>query len=136
MTLFVDASAMVAMLVKEPDHLELEARFGAADNRLYSALSAWETSRAIAAIRAITILAITILAAYTEVDAFTADFDMRLVPIGAAEAMIATVTYDRYGKGRHPARLNMGDCFAYACAKTHDARLLYKGDDLSKTDLA
>jgi ribonuclease VapC len=131
LTLFVDASAMVAMLVKEPDHLELEARFGAADNRLYSALSAWETSRAIAAIRAI-----TILAAYTEVDAFTADFDMRLVPIGAAEAMIATVTYDRYGKGRHPARLNMGDCFAYACAKTHDARLLYKGDDFSKTDLA
>ena len=131
MTLFVDASAMVAMLVKEPGHLELEARFGAADNRLYSALSAWETSRAIAAIRAI-----TILAAYTEVDAFTADFDMRLVPIGAAEAMIATVTYDRYGKGRHPARLNMGDCFAYACAKTHDARLLYKGDDFSKTDLA
>ena len=131
MTLFVDASAMVAMLVREPDHLELEARFGATDNRLYSALSAWETSRAIAAIRAI-----TILAAYTEVDAFTADFDMRLVPIGAAEAMIATVTYDRYGKGRHPARLNMGDCFAYACAKTHDARLLYKGDDFSKTDLA
>lgn len=50
--------------------------------------------------------------------------------------MIATAAYDRYGKGRHPARLNMGDCFAYACAKTHDARLLYKGDDFSKTDLA
>jgi ribonuclease VapC len=42
----------------------------------------------------------------------------------------------RYGKGRHPARLNMGDCFAYACAKTNDARLLYKGDDFSHTDLA
>lgn len=61
---------------------------------------------------------------------------MHLVSIGAAEAMIATAAYDRYGKGRHPARLNMSDCFAYACAKTHDARLLYKGDDFSRTDLA
>lgn len=61
---------------------------------------------------------------------------MHLVSIGAKEAIIATAAYDRYGKGRHPARLNMSDCFAYACAKTHDARLLYKGDDFSKTDLA
>jgi ribonuclease VapC len=107
LTLFVDASAMVAMLVKEPDHLELEARFGAADNRLYSALSPRETSRAIAAIRSV-----TILTAYTDVEPFTGGFGMQMVPTGAAEAMIATSTYDRYGKGRHPAQLNMGNDFS------------------------
>jgi len=131
LTVFVDASAMVAMLVREPDHFELEARFATFDTHLYSALSAWEASRAIAAIRSV-----TIIEAHTEVEAFAIDFGIRLVPIGAAEAIIATAAYDRYGKGRHIARLNMGDCFAYACAKTHDARLLYKGDDFSHTDLA
>ena len=45
--------------------------------------------------------------------------------------------YARYGKGRgHPARLNLGDCFAYAMAKQHGVPLLYKGDDFSQTDLA
>ena len=52
------------------------------------------------------------------------------------ELAIALDAYQTYGKGRHPAGLNMGDCFAYACAKVNDARLLYKGDDFARTDLA
>ena len=48
----------------------------------------------------------------------------------------AVEAYADFGKGRHLAALNMGDCFAYACAKTNDATLLYKGDDFSHTDLA
>ena len=44
--------------------------------------------------------------------------------------------FDRYGRGRHPARLNFGDCMAYAVAKLANAPLLYKGDDFSKTDIA
>jgi ribonuclease VapC len=59
-----------------------------------------------------------------------------LASIGAEESHEAIMAAHRYGRGRHPARLNMGDCFAYACAKTNAARLLYKGDDFSKTDLA
>lgn len=58
------------------------------------------------------------------------------VGIGVEEAELAKETFETYGKGNHPAKLNMGDCFAYACAKTNHARLLYKGDDFSKTDLA
>ena len=50
--------------------------------------------------------------------------------------MEAVSAHARYGKGHHDARLNMGDCFAYACARTNNARLLYKGDDFSRTDLA
>ena len=49
--------------------------------------------------------------------------------------MAALDAFVRYGKGRHPARLNLGDCFAYALAKTLDVPLLYKGDDFAKTDI-
>ena len=51
-------------------------------------------------------------------------------------AEMAAEAYVQYGKGRHPAALNMGDCFAYACAKANGARLLYRGEDFAKTDLA
>lgn len=64
------------------------------------------------------------------------DLDPRLVAIGNDELRLALNAYETYGRGRHRANLNMGDCFAYACAKANDARLLYKGDDFSHTDLA
>jgi ribonuclease VapC len=48
----------------------------------------------------------------------------------------ATLAFERYGKGRHPAALNMGDCFSYACAKAYRVPLLYKGNDFPQTDLA
>ena len=67
---------------------------------------------------------------------FAAELRLRLVPVGGHELTLALDAYQAYGKGRHPAKLNMGDCFAYACAKTNSARLLYKGDDFAKTDLA
>ncbi|WP_408647683.1 type II toxin-antitoxin system VapC family toxin [Xanthobacter dioxanivorans] len=47
---------------------------------------------------------------------------------------IACLAFDRFGKGRRPAGLNFGDCMAYAVAKAHDAPLLFKGDDFSRTD--
>ena len=62
--------------------------------------------------------------------------NMSFVSIGRREWELATAAYARFGKGRHPAGLNMGDCFAYACAKANDAKLLYKGEDFEKTDLA
>ena len=51
------------------------------------------------------------------------------------EAWIAGEAYRRFGKGRHPARLNVGDCFSYALAKSYDLPLLYKGNDFSQTDI-
>ncbi|HSI40346.1 MAG TPA: type II toxin-antitoxin system VapC family toxin [Xanthobacteraceae bacterium] len=77
-----------------------------------------------------------------------ADAEARLAAvIDAAGIDILTLTpdigrsaleaFDRYGKGGgHPAQLNMGDCFAYACAKLHNVPLLYKGNDFARTDLA
>ncbi|WP_277970662.1 type II toxin-antitoxin system VapC family toxin [Sphingomonas echinoides] len=132
MILFLDASAMVAMMTGEPGSPAIEERFGAADQILCSAISLWEAARAVARKRTV-----PIPLASSEVEAFVADFAIRLVPIGATEGSAAVEAYHRYGKGAgHPARLNMGDCFAYACAKTNAATLLYKGDDFLHTDLA
>ena len=122
---------MIAIVMEEPDHLMLEHRFGGNEDRRYSAASAWETARALATIRRI-----SIGKAQAQIAQSAQAFDMRLVPIGAAEAQPAIAAHDRYGKGRHAAKLNMGDCFAYACAKMNVAALLYKGDDFARTDLA
>lgn len=61
---------------------------------------------------------------------------VQIIPFDASQAAIALDTWRRYGKGRHPASLNMGDCAAYALARTLNDTLLYKGDDFSKTDIA
>ncbi|OAN64798.1 type II toxin-antitoxin system VapC family toxin [Sphingomonas sp. TDK1] len=131
MTLFVDASAMVAIIAEEPerDRLVVEAVEGAP--ALWSAMAAWETVAALSRSREM-----NITAAHQEAALHADQLGLTLVPIGARELELALDAYQQFGKGRHPAGLNMGDCFAYACAKSHDARLLYKGDDFSKTDLA
>lgn len=132
MILFLDASAMVAMMTGEPGSPAIEERFGAADEILCSAISLWEAARAVARKRTV-----PIPLASSEIETFVTDFAIRLVPIGATESRGAVDAYDRYGKGTgHPARLNMGDCFAYACAKANNAVLLYTGDDFLHTDLA
>lgn len=61
------------------------------------------------------------------------DFD--IAPVNAATAQRVGEIYQRWGKGRHPAGLNFGDCFAYDVAKTHACPLLFVGDDFRKTDL-
>lgn len=60
---------------------------------------------------------------------------LRLVAFDQTQAELAREGFRRYGKGRHPAGLNFGDCFAYALAKALDAPLLYKGTDFGKTDI-
>jgi ribonuclease VapC len=132
LSIFVDASATVAILAMEPDAIDLIDRLGVAESLLWSSVARWET--------------VVSLARKPEFDAakardavllFGRDWDFTLVPIGEREDQIAFQAYRTYGKGTgHPARLNMGDCFAYACAKANGARLLYKGDDFAATDLA
>jgi ribonuclease VapC len=60
---------------------------------------------------------------------------IEVLPLDAGQAEIALAAWRTYGKGRHPAALNLGDCAAYALAKTLNQPLLYKGDDFSKTDI-
>jgi ribonuclease VapC len=63
------------------------------------------------------------------------EFDFTVVPITAMSARQVGAAYDRWGRGVHPAGLNLGDCFAYAVANEYSCGLLYLGDDFSRTDI-
>nr|WP_242192694.1 type II toxin-antitoxin system VapC family toxin [Sphingomonas hankookensis] len=131
MTLFVDASALVAMIAGEPDSGALISRLMDDPDPLWSAMTEWETVLALCRS-----YRYPIERARREVRDTAAAAALRRVDIGTDESRVALDAYDRYGKGRHEAKLNMGDCFAYACARTNNATLLYKGDDFARTDLA
>ncbi len=130
MTLFIDASALVSIIAKETDALDLLARFETASLRLCSPLSNWETIAGLCRS-----YRTPVDVAREQVEHFVKLTDMTLVPIGQREWEIAVDAYARFGKGHHKAALNMGDCFAYACAVANGARLLFKGGDFGLTDV-
>jgi ribonuclease VapC len=131
LTVFIDASALVAIIKDEPESFALIETISAHDTRLTSALAMWEAVRAVAKAGSN-----DIPEALRLCEALRVSSRIALVAIDEATTWHAVDAHQRYGKGTgHPARLNMGDCFAYACAKTNAARLLYKGDDFIHTDL-
>jgi ribonuclease VapC len=131
MTMMVDASALVAIMRSEPEGPDLASRLAADDRPFTNAIALWEATRAIARGSAR-----RLDDSLEEVERYCAALGIGIAPITAADATQSVLAQQRYGKGTgHPARLNMGDCFAYACAKTNEARLLYKGDDFIHTDL-
>jgi ribonuclease VapC len=130
-SLFVDASALIAVIAGESDRMSLMETMRSSNEVLWSSVAHWE---AVAGLHHGHEL--TISEARERVAAFGSDNRFRMVAIGEVETAIALDAYETYGKGRHPARLNMGDCFAYACTKANQARLLYKGNDFALTDLA
>ena len=69
------------------------------------------------------------------VDPLLAKLGIKIAPLGPEQAYLARAAYQRYGKGNDPARLNLGDCFAYALAKARDEPLLFKGEDFRQTDV-
>ena len=128
----VDASALVAMATEEDDARAIAAEVLLHADRSCCAIGLWEAARAVARKRKV-----TASEAGQVIDDLRTAFRLRIVEVGEGEARLALQAHDRYGKGtHHPARLNMGDCFAYACAKAMGAKLLYKGDDFARTDLA
>ena len=129
--IFVDASAMISMMTGESDADGLADRLGAERQRLCSAISVWETIAGLCRTHTF-----SVPSARAVVQSFIESNDLRFVGIGEREFELAAQAYAEFGKGRHPAALNMGDCFAYACAKANRAGLLFKGDDFSKTDIA
>ncbi len=129
--IFVDASALVSIIAGESDAGALADRLDADRARLCSPISVWET---IAGLNRS--YAFSIPSARRRVQLFLDTGGFRFVSIGEREFAIATDAYAEFGKGRHPAGLNMGDCFAYACTKANDAKLLFKGEDFAKTDIA
>ncbi|EHK58664.1 type II toxin-antitoxin system VapC family toxin [Allomesorhizobium alhagi] len=142
--MFVDASAIVAILNEEPGAEELEKRLASATGPLYvSPLVRFEAiqvlARAVAeAIKKNTKPTPDMLAqARDTVDAFVNEIAANEIAISSDIGNGAIDASMKYGKAvGHGADLNFGDCFAYACAKANRLSLLYKGNDFSKTDIA
>ncbi|MCQ4630085.1 type II toxin-antitoxin system VapC family toxin [Shinella sp. CPCC 100929] len=128
--MFVDASAIVAMMTNESDAASLSARLMTAISRATSPMALWEASVAYSRISGV-----EPKAALREVEAYIRPLEIEVIAISSLATAAAVEAYHRYGKGRHPAGLNFGDCFAYACARHLNVPLLYKGDDFSQTDI-
>ena len=128
--MFVDASAWTAIILKEPERERLRTTLADAELVLTSSIATWETIRAV-----VRETKDTVKDASIRLAALQANIGVRVVEIGVVEGQLALEAHARFGKGVHPARLNMGDCFAYACAKVHGVPLLYKGEDFALTDI-
>lgn len=128
--MFIDASALTAMLTDEDEARELLARVQQDTTRLTSPLAMWEAAIAVARV-----LDLPIAEAAEAVENYLALIEIKMVNVAPETARIALAAFDRYGKGRHPARLNFGDCFAYACARHLGEPLMFKGSDFPQTDI-
>lgn len=129
--MYVDASAIVAIIVAEPEADRLLATLDAAQTeRITSPSAIFEATAGIARIRVC-----SLMDARQLVRDFLTEAEIAAVAMTDAHADLAILAMERFGKGRHPAALNMGDCFAYAVAKAAKAPILFVGEDFSKTDL-
>ena len=123
----VDTSALLAVLLQEPEAASFLARLSGAPRPLLSAASWLELGIVIDARKGPQWLA--------DLDGFLESLDVTVVPVTLRQARIARDAYRRFGPGNHTAGLNFGDCFAYALAKERDLPLLFKGDDFALTDI-
>jgi ribonuclease VapC len=125
----VDTSALIAIILNEPEREQFLALLDAAPAILMSSSSLVET-RLVAWSRGQQLLV-------DEINALIVAYGIEIVPTGRPDADAAHVANISYGKGSgHPAQLNFGDLFSYALAKVRDVPLLFKGDDFGKTDIA
>ena len=123
----IDPSAILAILLRESDAERMADAIANGSPRLLSAAGLLEASIAIEARRG--------EEGARDLDLFIYRAGIEVVPVDAEQAEIARIAWRRFGKGRHPAALNFGDCFSYALAKVTGASLLFKGDDFGRTDL-
>lgn len=124
--MIVDTSAVLAILLDEPERADFAVAITASPVRLMSAanaLEAWIRSDSISPVKG------------AALDELFELLDVQMQPVTIHQARLAREAYRRFGKGRHPAGLNYGDCFAYALAKATSLPLLFKGEDFSQTDL-
>lgn len=129
--MFVDTSAIVAIIAGEPDAAALADRLAKAARRFTSPVVRLETTMVLASR-----LDLAPSQAADLFQQFVDEANISVIPINDKIGELAVQCFDKFGKGRHPARLNLGDCLSYACAKAYRSSLLFKGDDFSKTDAA
>ena len=123
----IDTSALLAILLGEPERGKLLQLLSESETRLLSAANALETAMVVESRRG--------EAAGRELDLFLHRTKIEIVAVDEEQFSIARFAWRKFGRGRHPAALNFGDCFAYALTKTSSEPLLAKGDDFRRTDL-
>ena len=123
----VDTSALVALFLSEPGHEALTDAIDEAAEAYVSVASRIELVLVLCGKR------------HGADPALVADFvdglNLEHVPVSIEQMSVAVEALLRFGKGRHPAALNLGDCFPYALAKSRNLPLLFKGDDFARTDI-
>ncbi len=123
----IDTSALLAILQDEPERRAFNVALEEAAERVLSVASFVETSVVIEARYG--------LEGVRELDAFLDTAGIDMVPVDAEQGRLARAAFSRFGRGRHRAGLNFGDCFAYALAASRGESLLFKGDDFRHTDI-
>ena len=123
----IDTSALLAILLGESERGKFIQLLSESETRLLSAANALETAMVVESRRG--------EIAGRELDLFLYRTKTEIVAVDAEQFSIARFAWRKFGKGRHPAALNFGDCFAYALTKTSSEPLLAKGEDFRRTDL-
>jgi ribonuclease VapC len=124
----IDTSAIVAILENEPEGASFVRLIAADEVRLLSAVSRVECTCVIEGRKR--------AAGRADLELFLREAAVEIAPVTADQAAIACEVFRRFGRGRHPAGLNIGDTFAYALARATGEPLLFKGDHFAQTDIA
>jgi ribonuclease VapC len=123
----IDSSVLIAILLAEPDAEYYANLLSEASDIYISAVSVFESSMVIESKKG--------EEGAKEYDLLLEIISPTIVAFDSQQANLARIAWQNYGKGRHPAKLNFGDCCSYAIAKYLNQSLLFKGDDFSKTDI-
>ncbi len=123
----LDTSAVLAILFDEPQRPAFTVLIEADPVRLMSAANLLECALVVEARRG--------EPAGRELDLLLHRAEVQIIPVDSEQVVLARSAWRRYGKGRHPASLNFGDCFAYALAAISGQPLLYTGEDFAQTDI-
>jgi ribonuclease VapC len=129
--MIIDASALVAILLEESESSQFIKCIGnSIDTKSISPVSVFESVAAVTRE-----LNCTVSDARFMVGDLIVEMNITVTPVTPEIGEMAITAFDRFGKGQHPAQLNMGDCYTYALAKTKRQPLLFKGGDFRQTDL-
>jgi ribonuclease VapC len=123
----LDTSAVLAILQNEPERRQFNEAIETADTRSLSTASFVECSMILESRYGAD--------GVRDLDLFIAKAQVSLVPVDEEQANLARRAFRKYGKGRHPAGLNFGDCFSYALSRALEEPLLFKGNDFPQTDV-
>ncbi len=125
--MIIDTSALLAILLDEPERVAFSEAINAAEVRAISVVSFVEASMIVESRYG--------AEGVRDLDLLLAKAAISLEPVDAEQAHLARQAFRRFGKGRHPAGLNFGDCFSYALARANSEPLLFKGNDFAQCDV-